>query len=131
MRWSWNMQAAEKLALRDPPPLSASPTKKPSGWTSYDAGPIARDPCAERSSARTRTGLVDVTGAAEAPVAARVWLSSRFSTATWGELSWRLTNVQPPAAATTTQIAATAPTSLRLLPMGRILRVRVGRSKWT
>src|SRR5687767_10439873 len=96
------MQAAAKLADRDPPPERARPTKQPSA----SAGHASRPPGAERvvAAVRPRSSGADRSlgvfgaegGVARANVAARVALGFRASTATPGELSRRFVWVRFP-----------------------------------
>ena len=94
------MQAAEKLALRDPPPLRARPTKKPSGTVS---GLLTLDADLVPSPGhvgRTRAVPSAWGGATPTKVAARVALVARDSYGIRLLLRGRLTEVrlseQPP-----------------------------------
>src|SRR5687768_3693524 len=91
------MQAAAKLADRDPPPERARPTKHPSaswgrgpelpGAPALVAGAVSG---ASSVGARSPAGPPALGGVTRANVAARVALRRRFSAATCGGLSRRL-----------------------------------------
>src|SRR4051812_15655355 len=104
------MQAAEKLALREPPPLRASPTKTPSGLTSAPSSGGGVSPTGPLRVGRTRAEPSAVRGAVATTVAARVEFVSRRSRATCGSFSRLLTEVRlsQPALVTDATVATTA-----------------------
>src|SRR5882724_7116419 len=86
------MQAAAKLAERDPPPLIARPTKTPSLSEGIDVGPeVGRtERCGFRPIGSSFCG-----GTTSASTAARVALYTHFSGPIEWELSGRSTGWQP------------------------------------
>src|SRR5437868_4745229 len=89
------MQAAAKLAERDPPPLIATPTKYPSlsrGSDFWGAGPEAGGMIDRSERVGGSARLVGVRTSPK--TAERVALCTRFSTGTNRELSGSLTQVQ-------------------------------------
>ena|SRR5437867_5509424 len=106
------MQAAEKLALRDPPPLSARPTKKPSGMVSGLSGRVEVGRVSFISGVRRRTAPGASGGTTWAKVAARVRFLARDSYGIRLLLSGTFTDVsrsEHPAASTAASSTATPP----------------------